>query len=47
MNEDLIQDVLRFVTRQTVDKIPKRTKNTMQISDPITDSKIQKLTKMI
>ena len=45
MSEHLIQHVLKFVTNQTDDEIPKQTKNTMQISDPITDNKIQKLTK--
>jgi len=37
--------VNEFVTKQTDDKIPKGTKNTMQISDQKTDNKIQKLKK--
>jgi len=35
-----------FVTKQTDDKIPKGTKNTMRISDQKTDNKMQKLKKI-
>ena len=44
MNEDLIQDVLKFVSYQPDEK---STKNTMQISDQIADNKIQKLKKIL